>query len=279
MKAISLFSGAGGDTLGMTMSDIDVVGFVEIDPTYTTTHLKNFPDSEHIGADITDIPDETFLKYRGKVDMIFSGTPCQGFSKAGKKNPDDPRNQLYREFIRVVRIIQPKWIIGENVKNMMTMKDHDGKFIIHKIMEGFETIGYTLTKPTILKCCHYGIPQKRERCFFVGHRGSNNLFSFDKIPTLEERCLMPIIEESLEGAVETENNFDIIHTKKVKNLIPHGKPATNLVKCLHQGNLSVGKRASPIHSEILDLTKQAKTIICTYGRMPRQFVPLQDTCI
>lgn len=275
LKALSLFSGAGGDTLGMSMAGVDVVGFVEIDPTFVKTHLHNIPDSVCIGNDITQIPDETFLPYRGKIDIIFAGFPCQGYSHAGKKDPDDVRNNLYREFIRITRIIKPTWIIGENVKRLTTMKDKDGNPIVNRIIGGFEEIGYSVTKPTIIQCVKYGIPQKRERCFFIGYKGKKNRFSFTNILTTEAFSLLPIIEETLEGAIIINNIYNITNVKQIsKNIQPTGRPATNLIKCFNQGNLSFGKRSSAIHSEILDLSKQAKTIICTYGRMPRQFVPL-----
>lgn len=75
MKAISLFSGAGGDSWGLKEAGIDVVGFVELDETAIGTHKKMMPNCELIGKDITTIPDEVFKKWEGKVDIIFGGFP------------------------------------------------------------------------------------------------------------------------------------------------------------------------------------------------------------
>jgi DNA (cytosine-5)-methyltransferase 1 len=111
-KAISLFAGAGGDTQGLEDAGIEVVSFVEFDKKAKETHLINFPNSKLIGeefkSDITKIPDSDFLKYKGKIDIIFAGFPCQGFSHAGKKDPNDKRNQLFHQFARVVKLIEPR---------------------------------------------------------------------------------------------------------------------------------------------------------------------------
>ena len=76
-----------------------------------------YPNTVLIGqGDITKTSDDEFLQYKGKVNLIFAGFPCQRFYHAGKKLPDDPRNTLFREFLRSTRLIKPKYIIGENVK-------------------------------------------------------------------------------------------------------------------------------------------------------------------
>lgn len=274
MKAISLFSGAGGDSLGMTMAGVDVVGFVELDDTAAATHSLNLPHSKRIGSDIMRLSDDELLSFRGKIDIIFCGFPCQGYSHAGKKKMDDPRNNLYLEFIRTARVIQPTWIVGENVKRMARVQD-----IANQIVRGFEKIGYTVVGPTIIKCVRHGVPQKRERCFFVGRLGGANPFSFDALPVIDPPPpLLPLIEDTLEGAIGVDHQrYGVMGARPVSpGVIPTGKPATNLLKCSAAGTLSFGRRSGSTHSEILDLTKQAKTIICTYARMPRQFVPLCD---
>jgi len=108
MKALSLFSGCGGDTLGMSMVGVDVKWYVEIKKDFQKSHELNFKDSELLGSDITKIPDETFSKLKGQVDIIFAGFPCQSFSHGGKKDPDDPRGQLFMEFVRATRLIEPE---------------------------------------------------------------------------------------------------------------------------------------------------------------------------
>ena len=123
--AISLFSGAGGDSLGLKRAGYNVIAFSEFKKPAIATHLKEFPNSTLISPDsITNIPDEVFEKYTG-IDIIFAGFPCQGFSNAGKKKADDPRNELVHEFVRVVRIIKPRYIIGENVSGLLSRTGND----------------------------------------------------------------------------------------------------------------------------------------------------------
>lgn len=128
-RAISLFSGAGGDTLGMEEAGYKVVAFSEMDKDAIATHQARFPESvllEHNGSrNIQQLPDAIFSAYTGQIDVLFAGFPCQGFSHADKKKSDDPRNELVHEFVRATRLIQPTWIIGENVKGLLSRKGHD----------------------------------------------------------------------------------------------------------------------------------------------------------
>ena len=121
MKAISLFSGMGGDSLGIRNAGLKLVAYSEWIKEFQKTHDLNFKNCKLLGGgDITKTKDEEFLKYKGEVDLIFAGFPCQGFSNGGKKLPDDPRNTLFREFHRAAKLIEPKYIIGENVKGLLT---------------------------------------------------------------------------------------------------------------------------------------------------------------
>jgi len=121
LNAISLFSGMGGDSLGIINSGLNLIAYSEISPICRKTHDLNFTECQLIGdGDITKTKDSDFLEYNNKCDLIFAGFPCQGFSNAGEKNLDDPRNTLFREFHRATKLIKPKYIIGENVKGLMT---------------------------------------------------------------------------------------------------------------------------------------------------------------
>ena len=147
LNAISLFSGMGGDSLAITNSGLNLVGYSEKENTFRNTHDLNFPNSELIGnGDILETNDNEFLKYKGKVDLIFAGFPCQGFSNAGKKKTDDPRNTLFREFHRATKLINPKYIIGENVKGLMnkytitleSIADFFNKYNITKMLKNIK---------------------------------------------------------------------------------------------------------------------------------------------
>lgn len=205
MKAISLFSGAGGDTVGMHKSGIDVVAFSEIDETAAKTHLENFPDCEwikHEGkADVAKIPNEAFQKYRGNVDIIFSGFPCQAFSHAGKKKAtEDPRGRLFLEFARITEYLKPKFIIGENVPGLLQRKVGEVR-VFDTIVKTFEDLGYKVHYK-VLDSSDFKTPQKRKRLFIVGHLEADFKFEFPE-PTGRVN-LSEFLEKTLENAVEIQ---------------------------------------------------------------------------
>jgi len=299
MKAISLFSGMGGDSHGIIKSGCELVAYSELEKVFRETHDLNFEKCELLGdGNITKTCDEDFSKYKGIVDLIFAGFPCQGFSNAGKKLPDDPRNTLFREFLRATKLVEPDFIIGENVKGLSKRLTSDGKKYIDIIEQEFNDIGYNIVYD-VLKCHEYGIPQSRERLIIVGIKKSlNKKFEFpDKIKNKPN--LKDIIEFSMEGSVKIEpEDFDMttipveciikdLENDEDEDLIDKDrKPHPNLVLLAkkrdyvykekeYPNRLTFGKRI-PVGGEIIDIRKPSKTIICTYARQPRLFVPLQN---
>ena len=280
MKAISLFSGCGGDTLGMKMANIHVVAYSELKKTYCETHDENFPCSELIGNDITKISDETFQKYEGKIDIIFAGFPCQGFSHGGKKDPSDPRSQMYLQFARAMRIIKPKYIIGENVKGLKSRKTPNGDNFFEVILTEFKNAGYTCSH-RVCKATEFGVPQVRERLIILGQRG-DVAPEFPELPIERDSNLKDIIKFDMEGALKVDPEVfngipDQCILTDMTNQEGENKPHPYLIR-QRDNNLgfSFGKRISPYHSEIIDIRKASKTIICTYDHQPRLLVPLRN---
>lgn len=278
MDAISLFSGAGGDTHGLTNAGFKVVAFSENNKDAIKTHETMFPNSKWLGlsvkGNISLIPDSEFEQFAGKIKVIFAGFPCQGFSNAGKKRSDDPRNQMFYEFLRVVKIVQPEWIIGENVAGLLTRKtdDADSK-VIDVIKQEFADIGYPIVSK-VYDVSDTGVPQARKRLILVGNR----LGIPYELPTfkLSKQGIRSVIENSLEGAVEYELTtppetciYDI------PELTPTGTPHPYLLKKIADGQISFGKRISPTHAQIQDLSKPSNTIICAYSFQPRFYVCLR----
>ena len=297
--ALSLFSGAGGDTLGLEQAGYKVTHFSEFSPDAIKTHQSNFPHSillqHNNNTDICNLPDEIFSNI--KVNLIFAGFPCQGFSHAGKKKQDDPRNELVHQFVRATRIIQPDWIIGENVKGLLSRQGFDPKTgekkdIIDIIFSLFREIGYTLCY-SVLDASDYGVPQSRKRLIIIGCKGS---VLFPDIPIQNKVPLRPIIESSLLNSIKFTpprggSDSYWVQTDEVVS----GKPHPNLTRLVSSirgltpeerkdsdekslveegGLLSYGKRSSGYHGEIVNLDQQSKTIICTYQSCPRLFVGL-----
>jgi len=287
MKAISLFAGCGGDTLGLENTGIEVVGFVEFWNKAIKTHKLNFPNSKFIGedfkGDITKIPDEEFLKYKGKIDILFAGFPCQGFSHAGKKDPNDKRNKLFWEFVRVANLIQPKWVIGENVAGLMHRKTDDGKSKVSDIItNAFEEIGYKMAEPKVLKAEEFGVPQKRRRVFFVGNREGKDFEFPEPITKNNPPTIRKIIEDTnFEGLgfnpsiIEDFKEDELVHNYN-SNELPDGKPHPYLILKIKDNKVSHTRRVSPFHIEIANLDAPTKTIHCGYAFQPRLFVLVKN---
>jgi DNA (cytosine-5)-methyltransferase 1 len=277
LLAISLFSGAGGDTLGMERAGLKVVAFSENNAKAVATHKAVWPDSKWLGeavkGDISKIPDAEFEPYRGKVFVVFAGFPCQGFSNAGKKDSNDPRNRMFYEFLRVVRIVQPKWIMGENVAGLLTKKTDDGESsVIDVISREFAEIGYPIASK-VYDMSTLGVPQSRKRLAIVG-TCTGVPFS---LPTFDEtkQGLRHIAEATLAGAVETSLVIPAECAVSIpEDMEPSGTPHPYLVRKHTENLISFGKRDSPYHSEVLDLRHPCKTLICAYTFQPRLYIGL-----
>jgi len=300
MKAISLFSGMGGDSLGIKNAGFELVAYSEWEKEMKQTHELNFPDTKLIGCgDITKTTDEEFIEYKGKVDLIFAGFPCQGFSHAGKKLPDDPRNTLFREFLRSTRLINPKYIIGENVKGLLSRKNVDGDLYIDIIKDEFDKIGYDIHyKVYMCSKLDINVPQNRERLIIVGLRKDlNQEFVFPEENKKRGGNLKDIIKFNMKGALKMEfdyldKDFDEMIPKEciltdMNNTEEENNPHPNLVQLAKKRDyvrkevarrhrLHFGRRLD-VGGEIIDIRKPINTIICSYAHCPRFFVPLKNS--
>lgn len=175
-KAIALFSGCGGLSLGFAAAGFNLVGHVEIEPSANVIYKENFKNSTLLGTDICTINENNMQEWKkryGTIDLLIGGPPCQGFSLAGKRDPNDLRSQLYRYYVHMVSIIRPKIFVMENVRLLTSMKTPDGSLFLDHILLSFEEAGYTMTK-NVINACNYGVPQSRERVIFVGIRNDIN---------------------------------------------------------------------------------------------------------
>jgi DNA (cytosine-5)-methyltransferase 1 len=176
--SIDLFSGAGGLALGFEQAGFDVLVAVESDPVHLATHSYNFPHTEHLLADVATIaPSElvqavdrgaarTHRESPQRIDVVFGGPPCQGFSAIGKRLSDDHRNQLVFHFFRLVSSLRPRFFVMENVPGM-AMKGRAST--LDQLIREFDAIGYSVVRPIrILRAPEYGVPQDRRRLFLIG---------------------------------------------------------------------------------------------------------------
>lgn len=171
-KVIALFSGCGGLSLGFAASGFKLVGHLDIEDSANKIYDANFQNSALLGTDICALTDEkinSWKKLYGNIDILIGGPPCQGFSLAGKRDPEDMRNQLYKYYAHIVDLIRPKIFVMENVKLLTSMKTKSGSFFIDDIQKSFCSLGYTITI-SVVNAQDYGVPQSRERVILVGVR-------------------------------------------------------------------------------------------------------------
>jgi DNA (cytosine-5)-methyltransferase 1 len=167
---ISLFAGCGGSSLGYSMAGYRELLAVEWDKHAVETFRLNFPGVQEWQGDIADLSVEECLRITGlqpgQLDVLDGSPPCQGFSTAGKRKMDDGRNQLFREYIRLLRGLQPKVLIMENVSGMVKGKM---KLIFVEILKELKASGYHVSA-RLMNAMYFGVPQSRQRMIFIGVR-------------------------------------------------------------------------------------------------------------
>jgi DNA (cytosine-5)-methyltransferase 1 len=190
---VDLFSGAGGMTQGLMQAGFRPIASVEINEIASATHQRNFPQCHHFCGDIEEFDSQTWLAEIGspKVHLVVGGPPCQGFSVAGKRNPNDPRNRLFRQFVRVVSEIRPWYIVMENVPGILTINKG---VVRQEICEAFTQIGYPHISIAILESAAYGVPQIRPRAIFIANR-------FGLANPYPKAQLLPHQYKSIESAI------------------------------------------------------------------------------
>jgi DNA (cytosine-5)-methyltransferase 1 len=183
---IDLFCGCGGLTQGFLQAGMNPIGSVEIIEVAANTHKLNFPNCKCYNGDIKDLDPKKYFGKK-KMHLVIGGPPCQGFSVAGKRDPNDPRNKLFYEFVRIVDEIKPWYIVLENVPGILTMKK--GK-IKDAIIQEFANIGYNNMSVSVLESANYGVPQFRPRAIFIANRF--NLPNYFPLPQLTKEKYIPI---------------------------------------------------------------------------------------
>ncbi len=169
--SIELFAGGGGLALGMEKAGFRHILLSEIDSSACATLRQNRPEWNVLASDIHEVD---FTPYRGKVDFLSGGFPCQAFSYAGKRlGFEETRGTLFFEMARAVKETRPKVFLGENVRGLLT---HDGGRTMDTIRGVISELGYTLIEPRVLRTIQYNVPQKRERLVLVAVR--NDLAPF-----------------------------------------------------------------------------------------------------
>lgn len=174
LRAISLFSGAGGFCEGVRLAGYKVLCGVEADQNACRTHAANFPEVPLFKGDIerflidecADTPSREEL-VGTSIDLVYGGPPCQGFSQIGPRDINDPRNLLYQQFTRIIKVLAPRIFVMENVPNILAMRNGQYR---DEIIGAFHEAGYKRIAVSTLLASNFGVPQDRRRVFFIGLR-------------------------------------------------------------------------------------------------------------
>lgn len=223
---ISTFAGCGGSSLGYSMAGFRELLAVEWDQNAVDTFRLNFPDVPVYHGDIAalsvdDCLARTGLK-PGELDVFDGSPPCQGFSTAGKRIIDDPRNQLFREYVRLLRGLQPKVFVMENVSGMVKGKM---KLIFADILRELKASGYQVSA-RLMNAMYFNVPQSRERMIFIGVR--NDLGIVPTHPRGTGRPLCALC--SIDGMEDTLNPYAIRNFNQARRFLQHHKPSPTLTK-------------------------------------------------
>ncbi|WP_072160619.1 MULTISPECIES: DNA cytosine methyltransferase [Planktothricoides] len=187
--AVDLFAGVGGFSLGIEQAGFDVVAALDIDPVHAAVYSYNFPHTTVLCADATKVsakaienaairgwishPVEIYRHrpvkpWQGEIDLVIGGPPAEGFSQTNKRELQDERNDLVFEFSRLVRELQPRYFVMENVTNLLDAPYDD---LRKKLLEDLAAGGYHITQPVQeINARNFGVPQDRSRLFILGTR-------------------------------------------------------------------------------------------------------------
>lgn len=172
LKSIDLFCGAGGLSEGFKQAGFTVLAANDFDSYSASTFKIANPNVKFIDGPIQSIKADDFLSITGlkvgELDCLAGGPPCQAFSVYNhQRGMHDERSGLFREYLRIVKGLLPKWVVMENVTGMQSV---DNGKAIKEIHEGLEKLGYNNVSSRILKAENYGVPQERRRLIFIANR-------------------------------------------------------------------------------------------------------------
>lgn len=262
---VSTFSGCGGSSLGYKIAGGKVLLSVEWDENAAQTYRLNFPDTPVYHGDIAQLTVDEVLARTGlqvgELDIFDGSPPCQGFSTTGKRKFDDDRNQLFREYCRLLTGLKPKAFIMENVAGMVRGKM---KLLFAEILQELKGCGYRV-RARVLNAKHYGVPQSRERMIFVGIR--EDLGIEPSHPVGSSRVIT--VREALQGC---EYVGPALTKPKLLNTFMHSIPGESFDKT----HKRMGQKDSFFNMVRLSWDKPSPTVVKTVNlRMAGHLCPDQ----
>ncbi|MBC8205843.1 MAG: DNA cytosine methyltransferase [Kiritimatiellaeota bacterium] len=228
LKSIDCFCGAGGLSLGFKQAGIEAVYAFDHDPDSIKTYNQYFGDGHAEVADAFKVSKKSIEKFLGKplpsIDVVIGGPPCQGFSVQRRGSNTDPRNNLVREYVRLLKDIKPKFFLMENVSGILSPR---GAAFIQFLKETLSAAGYEICVEK-LNAYDFGVPQNRKRVFVIGQlvAGSKKTFSFplgikdrEKYPATVREAIFDLMELSEDDISNHRGDrLSDINLKRIRSL-------------------------------------------------------------
>lgn len=182
---VDLFCGCGGFGLGAELAGFHTIAAIDIDPTLQSAYKNNFPHTKVLNKDLS-LLDENGWRHilgRQKIDGVIGGPPCQGYSRMGIGDVNDPRRKLLEDFFRHVNILDPKFFVMENVEGLIDKRN------LLQLNKALSIVNkkYTLIGPLIVDASDCGAPTKRRRVIIVGYDKAH----FDSLSESHFRFTLP----------------------------------------------------------------------------------------
>lgn len=253
LNVASFFSGCGGFDLGFEKAGFNLVFASDIWKTVANTFKQNFPNTEFVVGDIKELDREKILeilkrKNIKKIHIVIGGPPCQCFTRLNNNNlrRDDERNQLFRDYLRMIDFLRPDFVVMENVADLLMRKDTQNNYFKDLIVQSFNKLGYKVAYK-IFETEKYGVPQKRRRVIFLA-TNRNVKLNFPReskeIATAGKFLEKIRNKKNLKNNEFTESGQDIL--RRIKHIPPGGYyedlPDNLKVKKVRNGKLVTVKR-------------------------------------
>ncbi|MDG2524600.1 DNA cytosine methyltransferase [Stenotrophomonas sp. HITSZ_GD] len=261
--AVDLFSGVGGMSLGVSRAGFQLACSVELDAIASATHKINFPAARHLQHDVAELDAKTLWPSAVKLDLMVGGPPCQGFSTMGHGRPDDPRNDLFGHFFRIVAEAKPRAFLAENVPGLLAPKN---AATIEAALSRLPS-KYRVLRPTVVSAEELGAPTTRKRVFFFGYDPDE----VDSVTELDlfgpEAVTAPTVGEALKGMPGVRSSwqlpsqgwrkicYDGMRADLVANLssnIPPGVGSAYAIEQLAVGGLTSGNLGTEHTAEVVE---------------------------
>lgn len=283
---LDIFCGAGGMSEGFIQAGFNVSFASDINKaaelTYVNRHKQLGYPVKFACMDIKEFSKKEFLeKFTGntKIDVVCGGPPCQGFSLAGKRSKDDPRNLLVKHYIQVINVMRPRYFVMENVEGILSFeldnfeglnKDiYRNTLVIDVLKKEFDNIGYKI-KYKVLIASDYGVPQQRKRVVFIGFRKTEK-----KIPKFPEGNIDKITVKEAIGDLEflndneeaKEYNIEAFSEYQIKSKIGRTVGADGHTISSNSLKNHKASKHTELTKERFALLKQGETIKDLFNRL------------